>query len=148
MGIPRERYVRNGPDQTLAPAHTRPKGVPYVLKKTDEGGSFASRKKTGGGDRQPPSTVHRFIRYRQKTAGPVLNRPRVRPLTTSPGPAPHACVKRKGGFPRIRKTSGGGVHCLPPLPCSTAPRGYFRAGCYNRFRRETRKIFADADEGK
>jgi hypothetical protein len=72
-------------------------GLPAYLPPMGVGGFLRVRKKTGGGvGRQPPRMIHRFVRYRRLTTGPVLNRLRVRPATTSPAP-PHCTRHDQGG---------------------------------------------------
>lgn len=86
----------------------------------------------GSGIRYPPVDVtgvrhllilfgsrgRRCHRFRQLTTGPVLNRPRVRPLTTSPAPPSRTHEDCKGtGVFRVFKNKKRDFRLSPPHPC-------------------------------
>ena len=68
--------------------------------------------------------------------GSVLIRPRVRPITISPGPAPHARGKMRPGVPRVSEKIGRGGSLPTPLP----PLNQTPAGTHTNFHGVDHKI--------
>jgi hypothetical protein len=72
--------------------------------------------------------IYDLDQYRRLTTASVLNRPRVRPTTTSPAPPP---ARGPGGFPASGKNREGGCRPTPPPDSGSGLVPGSRSGGYS-----------------